>query len=1492
MANSIVTKVKVVSMKSIKVLLYVLVALFLLVYLLVAILNSSLVQSFAAAKASEYFSKEWKTKVSIGALEIRPLLTVALKDVYLEDRKGNVIADADYISASLRSLSLPNEFVLSDVHLKNVDYVVAIEDSKINLAFIIDYFKSDKPKKDKPKGPPFTLRVGRLKMENVNFRLDLNDNPNPIPDFGVATNHMQFNDINAVIKDITVISDSINANFQRFSTRERSGQNVKNLSGKFVVSPRGIICNNMHLETEDSDLRMQASINTTSWKTYSYFLDSAYCNLLIAKGSKASVKDGTYWAPILKGFDQTFKIFTKIEGTVADAKCEFMELETSKTKLKLNGTICGLPNIDNTVFNVKLHDLESSAEDFNTFMFGELLSSVKLPEILLPLGRVKINADFVGLIDKFDAKGHIATELGEFDLIANSDYAEQDRTYYGCTLKSPQFDLGTFLNQKMLGKTSIDLIASTIPAGLNELYAEAEAQLNGLNFNGNDYNSVSLDAKLDKGNIEAMCDVFDDALVLNLNCKGNITDKQSILLSADVSEADLEKMNFNVFSTSGTEVSTTLFASLRDFDLNKMNAFVDLQNTKIKNPEKEYLLQYLNFRMKNDSLENQMLLKSDLLDLTLKGDYNILDLVKEITDMVEVYKPDLYLLSDSTAMNQGNDTIERSLNIASCVDFELDVKDISPIVELFDLNMDLPDGLSLLGKLNPQDIFSAELSADSFTLNEMIFKGIGLSLSTKQDRVSLYAGLDDLQLTDSFSIASPKVNLNLIGNDLNLLASFGSGQQNDIGGRFNVKSYLTKTGLQVSLSDSYVLLSGDKIRFNDNHLINYRNGCLSLMNFALFKDKENIVINGDMSDRQEDRLTITFKDLNIADFNPILEKFGINLQGEMNDQVVLRSVFKDMTLTSNLSIDDLVVNDVKLGKAKFGLNNLLSPNEFAADISMSYVLPNSNKVLPLSIKGKVNLKDEKNNLDLKVNMQDFDISLIENYLSSLSSYVRGKISTENLLVKGKFTQPHILGSLSVKDAAIKIDMLNTTYTFNDVLYVDDNVFTMRDFTLQDAQKNKIKINGTISHNNFTNFDLDLKAKADKLKILDTEESVDQMYYGTVYASADVNLFGNLDFLNIEVAAKTERGTSLTVPISSKMSANENSYIKFAEADVVQVKQEKKETSNSSLGYKIVVDLNVNPNAQLSIPMDFNQLKGELAAAGNGDLRIDVSSESDLSILGAIEIDNGLFKMSVMDMMTKSFEIEKGGTLAWSGAPSDGELNVQAVYKTKASLAPVLGQDYSKAVDVQSVIKLTGNMMNPQPKFDIRLPNTDANTVERLFMNIDRNDERAMLEQTASLLFFHQFYSSEGASENLVIETGLSSAFEAAFGQISGILTNLIRVVDVNMNYSRGADGMSDRVDFNVSKDYGRIVVNANAGFSGRNEMEATQNEAIIGDAYVEYKMTENFRVRVFNRSNANDFTKYNIAPYTQGMGLFYHRQYDNFADMFGRNKKQNKKNEK
>ncbi len=1468
---------------------------FLLVYILIALLNSTLVQSFTAAKTAEYFSKEWKTKVSIGALEIRPLFTVSLKDVYLETPEGDTIGDIAYLRASLRSFSPPSTVRVSSVTLRDAKYVVATENHKINLAFIIDYFKSDKPKKDKPKKAPFVLKVDKLRMHNVNFHLDLNDNPAPIPEFGVAINHMNFRQINALIEDIEVIGDSIVANFRHFSTTERSGQEIKDLSGGFIVSPRGIRCHNMNLKTADSHLKMQAEIHTTSWKTYSHFLDSAYCKLALGKSSYASMKDATYWAPMLKGFDQTFDIYTKIEGTVADAKCEFMNVVTSQTSFLLSGSVKGLPNIDNTVFDVTLWDLETSAEDFNGFEMGEMLSMVKLPQMLYGLGTVRMNATFKGLIDKFSAEADIVTDIGALDLTASAeDYAQTERTSYKCQLESKRFKLGSLFGGELLGTSGLEISAMAVPSGLNELVAQASCNFDNFVLNGNNYNSIVLDAKMANGDIEADCDIFDDAIVMNLNCKGNLRKNQRLSLSADITDANLKKINFFHFADTSTEISTRLYASIRNFNLDSINGFADLQDTKIRTSDTIYDIEYFNLRIRNEQSGNQILLKSDLAEAEVKGEYQIMDLAKEIGLLIDRYEPDLYLLSSSSTALTKADTLKLFPEINSVVDFSLSVKNIDPIAELFKLDMALKNGAELRGKINPKDIFSVEFFSSEFSLSDMVFDRINLSCEANQKGVELMTGLDKLKISDSFAIVTPRVSVKLGENELGLLATFGDNSKEAIGGHLDLKTYLTNTGLQASFDNSYIMLAGDRIGFNDNHLINYQDGRLSLMNFSLIKGKENIVINGDASDKKEDKLTVSFKNLNIADFNPILSKMGLELQGELNDKVVIRSVFKQPTLTSDVSIKNLAINSVALGDAKINLNNTLSQREFAANISMTYSPKNAKQRIPLEIEGIINPYDKEDNLDLKISMEDLDIRLIENYLSSFTSYLRGSISTKDLAVKGKFSQPHILGSLVLKNSAIKIDMLNTVYSFDNELRVENNVISLKNFTLQDIQKNKITLEGSITHKNFTDFDLDLSAVADKIKILDTEETIDQMYYGTAYASANATLRGNLDFLNIEVSARTERGTSLTVPISSKISANESSYITFAQPseNIVATRRPQSQSETSSMGYHVVVDLNVNPNAEILIPLNFNQLKGDLSAAGNGELRIEVGSESDVAIYGTVEVDNGIFKMSLVDMMTKSFEIEKGGTLSWSGAPADGVIDLQAIYKTKASLAPVLGQEYSKSVDVQSVILLSGNMTNPQPKFDIRLPNTDATTVERLFMNIDRNDEKAMLEQTVSLLFLHQFYSSEGAAENSFVETGLSSAFEAAFGQISGMLTDLIQVVDVDMNYSRGMDGTSDRVDFNLSKDYGRIVVNANAGFSGRNETDATQTNAILGDAYIEYKMTNDFRLRAFNRSNADDFTKYNITPYTQGVGLFYQRQYDRFKDIFIRKKKQENKDTK
>lgn len=1477
--KSKIFKILVIARKTV---LRILFSLFLLVYVLVALLNSTIVQSITAAKVADYFSEQWNTRFTIGALEIRPLLNVALKDVYLEDLKHDTIANISYVSAGLSSFTPSKQLAFSDVVLSDVDFNLKIENRKLNFAFIIDYFKSDKPKKDKPKSR-FAVKVKNCKMKDVNFSLDLNDNPKPVPEFGVAVNHMKYSDINATIKDIEVISDSVSVNISKFSLMERSGFKLKELRGRVIASPKRILCEGLHIQTDNSDLYMQAHIKTDSWKTYSSFVDSAYCMLFVRSGSKVGMKDATYWAPVLKGFNQTFYLHTAIEGKVADAECSVLDIRTSDTRLEARGRIKGLPDMENTMFDLTLNRLVTSAKDFNSFQLGDILSGVKLPQILESLGRIDVKGGFTGYLHEFDASAEIFSQTGglKADVVSKRDDKSRKVSYRG-RIDSDDLNVGVLLSQSMLGSTGIHAQFDVTPGKLSDMKAELLAQLDNFYLNGNNYNSISLDADLDLGTINAQCDVFDEAIMMNLNCNLDLLNGKDLKLQAEINDANLKKINFFSFEDTTVELSTSLFAHIHNFDPDSIRGVVDLQTTWFKTSEKDYFVDYLNMKIEDEKL----VLNSDLLDFKLDGKFVLSSLIEDIRHVNLMYVPEFDLLKPVEQRTAVHDTVDLNYRMASNLAFSIFVKDISLFKHLFSLDMDISSNTAIEGKLDSTELFFLKLNSDYFRFGSISINSLSSSVKLKDKDVSAYFSADRLNLSDSLVLYSPAMDITFDKTDMNLLARFGPTDGNGILGRLNLRAFFTESGLQLSFKDSYVDLAGARIRFNDNHLINYFNDKLSLINFSIVNGNESIVVNGDVSKNPNDKLTIAFKNINIADFNPLLASTGLKLEGRLNEKVVLNDVLSDMSLTSNLVVDGLVVNEVPLGKAWFNVSNVLSRKVFSADIKMLYNMGETGQTIPLSIRGTISPYDKANNLDLLLTMDRFDIKIIKNYIASLSSDIGGTLSTDGLRISGTFKQPDISGILKAENAHLKVNMLNTVYYFSDSIIMNNNVFTFKDFVMNDAQNNKIRIDGSVSHENFSDFDIKLKAVADKLKILDTEANSEQIYYGTAYASAIVNLYGNLDYLNIEVGARTEKGTVLTVPVSSKTSASENSFITFVPpyfaGDSVQVLKKRNETS---MGYNITVDLNVNSNAQLFIPMDFAQLKGDLSAAGNGDLRIEINSDGLFSMLGTVTVDNGAFKMSVMDMVTKSFDIEKGGTLTWSGNPAEGMLDLQAVYKTKASLAPILGQEYSKAVDVHSIIHLTGEMMNPQPKFDIRLPNTDAGTVERLFMNIDRNDEKAMLEQTVSLLFVHQFYSSGGNYESSVVETGISSAFEAAFGQISGMLTDLIRVVDVDMNYSRGIDGNSDQVDLNVSKEYGRIVINVNSSFDTRNNVSANETNAIIGDAYVEYKMTENFRVRVFNRSNANDFTKYNIAPFTQGIGLFYSRQYDTFSDIFVRKKK-------
>lgn len=1483
----------------------VLLGVFVFVWVVVALINTIPVQSFLASQAAKFFSEQWNTKVSIGALSVTPFINAGVKDIYVEDLNKDTLLYASYVEANLFSIPKGKHIVVRNVELDNAVCHLVIEKGKFNFQFIIDYFASDKPK-EKKKSEPLVLEVKDIRLNDVDFVLANKDSETQVKKGLFASNLIVCNDINMRAKNFKMKGVDIQTEIEQLSVRERCGIALNDFKGEVKVSDKGIELHKGIVKTDDSFLDLDATMATTSFHTYSSFVDSVYCTVKINEGSFVDMKEACYWNERISGAKQKVYLACEVAGTISDMNIKAMDVRVSQTNINATGRITGLTDINNTVFDININEIVSSVKDFKSLNAGTLIPDIKLPDMVARLGTVEVLGEFKGKINDFATKLLISTDLGSVDLIAKAEPAKANLTKYVADINSKRLNVGAFLDNTLLGNTTLNAQAELVGTNPETMQGVLTADLRNCYFKGNNYNEIKVRGGIEGYDVSAKASIDDELVQFSGNCGVNYKDKPTISLQADIANMDLHKMNIISFADTTTTITTKINANVDNLDLEHLNCSLELQATEVKTKGSDYKIANINLVTINQDNTNKINLTSDIIDADIFGKFTLNSLTNDINHLLTNYIPDFStVVSDVNEKKSKDDkpnkddkqskTDNANYKAQSDVDFAVSVKDVDIICSLFDLDLDLPKAMDIDGKVKQDTLFVCNVNAPKILYSNMDIDGSKINVATRKGILELSVDMDKFGLSDSLAFKDVRLFSEIDSTNVNLLARVVKSDDSLTNANIELRSTIDENGFQGNFHNTFLNLQGTRINFNNNHIIGIANKNVSVLNLMISSATSKIVIDGKVSDKEA--LTCNFENVDLSVINPFIASSGMTLKGILNRNVVLRNVISSPTFTSNLVVDDLEVNDVYLGKAWLNVDNNISPDVFNANIKILHKTE-GNDIIPLQVVGLVAPTKEEQ-LDLKVSMNDFSLVVIKSFVSSFASELEGSLSCKDLSVKGKMTSPDIWGTIHCNNAALKVNMLNTKYWLNDDIVINNNKIVFKDFALKDVQGNKITVNGDIAHQNFQSFDLNLRVVADKIKILDTKAGNGEMYYGTAYASANVDIATQNDMINITGNARTEPGTSLTVPVTSKESAMENDFITFVNPlqtldSTSDVKVKTQETK--SIGYNIDLDLNVNPNAKLYIPMDFTQLKGDLAAAGNGDLKITMNSEGRFSMIGSVAIADGTFGFNIMDVMEKKFILQQGGTLTWNGDPAKGVLDVSAIYKTKASLTSVLGNGYNKPVDVESIIRLTGEMTNPKPSFDIVLPNTDEQTVEQLFMYIDKSNEKVMLEQTASLLLTNQFYPSQGGYETGALSTGVtSSVMGVAFSQLSGMVSNMIKIVDVDLNYTVGGTGenaVADQLDATLSKSYGKWTVEVNTSFGGgtSSTSAATTNDGsqIIGDVSLTYKYNENLNFEVFNHSNANDFTKYNMSPYTQGAKITYKREYDRVGDIL--KPKKNKKN--
>ncbi len=295
----------------------------------------------------------------------------------------------------------------------------------------------------------------------------------------------------------------------------------------------------------------------------------------------------------------------------------------------------------------------------------------------------------------------------------------------------------------------------------------------------------------------------------------------------------------------------------------------------------------------------------------------------------------------------------------------------------------------------------------------------------------------------------------------------------------------------------------------------------------------------------------------------------------------------------------------------------------------------------------------------------------------------------------------------------------------------------------------------------------------------------------------------------------------------------------------------------------------------------------IKARGEGKLNLSLEPKANrFEIYGDYIITEGSYLFTLQNLINKRFTIDPGSTIQWTGSPLDALLDINAIYKLKTSLQPILTDESTRAVPVDCVINLSDRLTQPEVSFDIELPTSDAET-QAMFRNI-LNDQEAISRQFFYLMLANSFISeSVNSTADIGANAGASTGFELLTNQLSNWLST--SDYSVNIRYRPESELTGEELDIGFSKGLinNRLLLELEGNYMMENESttvsdgstENTSTSNFAGEAYVTWLIDKMGALRLKGFTQTIDRYDENQGLQETGVGIYYKESFNNLTDL-------------
>jgi hypothetical protein len=1455
---------------------------------------NSAVQTTLVRQYLKSLAKKLNIDISVGSVDVSLFNNLIMRDLYVGDLHHDTLLYAEKLGVDIKEFSYKEKkIILDEIELTNTFFNLQKHknENTTNLSFIIKHFATTDTTKSE-----WIFVMNNVELNNMRF--DYNDNNVERKLAGVDYKHISVTYLDLSLSEIELVNKGVDCKIDRLKFYERSGFQIDEFTADANVTPSGIIVEHLKVKTPYSNIDGNVTFLTSSYADLSNFIDDVNIKSYFNQ-TKVDFKDICYFAPALDCLNKSLIFEGEIKGRVSNFKGRKLSiLLDDGTRFKGNADISGLPIPEDMFMHIKIDELITTKSKMEAIPLYPFVKEtyMRLPDNFRHLGTLKFKGSFTGFYHDFVTYGKLKTSLGNL----TTDVAvklNNGTTAYKGKIITNHFDLGKFFNMKEdLGDITMNVNVDGKGFSKETVDATLVGNIDQVVIKDYEYNNVEVKGNFKNQIFAGFLAVEDENISFDFDGSIDLSkDVPEIKFLSNIENAKLAKLNL-VESTKElkTRFSTQLKVDLAGKSVDDVVGEIEFTNSRYHDKLDSIKVDKILVTSKFHENHKDIKVKSDLLDATLEGEFNFIEMVEFSNSFFARYIPS-QIDEDHAVKNLSHD-----------INFNVEFHNSELVSKLLLNGIKISENTSLSGNYDSSnhnliiqanspfiDAYGIEISNFNFTVkaNENL-----LDLVVNAEKIYQ----NDSLFVDNFSITSLTKKDSVLTN----IYWKNDGEISRNEASFTIETLFNGYAQTSSnLKESYVYVSDSLWEVKPYNEIQTDTGSLFIKGLTIYSKTQSVLIDGKLSNDYDDQLDMLLKNFDLLNFKKLIPKNVINLEGIIDGVASVKKQNNDLIFTSDLKFNKFRINDNLIGKGN--LQSIWNPTEQSLKLDGKFYRDHIPTIL---FDGYYFPNKEEENLALTLSLYQTDLSMFDAYTKEYLRNFNGKANADVSLT-GTFKKPVLKGSLTLQNTKFTIIYLNTTYRTNLCkINIGPDMFSFDNVEFLDEKNNTAYANGTVYHECFSDWSIDVGLDVNNFLALNTTEKNNELYYGRAYVTGSVDVGGYNKQLSVDVNVKTEKNTTLNIPLTDNEDLVENNFIEFISNDSSKLKlsvEEEVDLSNIEMNF----DLEITPEAQFRLIFD-DQIGDVMRSRGNGSINLNISKDGDLNMFGKYFIKDGDYLFTLQNVINKRFDLEEGGTISWNGSPYDAELNLTAVYRLRARLYDLLAnidtnEIYKKRIPVDLKLKMTNAMLNPNINFDISLPTADEDTRSKvrsvLYVSDKEENIQELNKQVFSLLVLNTFLPPPGADASYQrANVGSTTSSELLSNQLSNWLSKISNDFDIGVNYRPGDELSNQELELALSTQLfnDRLVLDADLGLSDRENVsnEAQNTNNLIGDVSLEYKITRDgkLRAKAFNNSNQFSLEQTNSA-YTQGLGLSYKEEYDTnkefwqkFFSLFkGKNKKKN-----